>query len=45
MRSMPLEVLPFVYPSRYCQSDRLLKFAANRFGHLWPGYSRVHIRS
>ncbi len=41
VRSMPLEVLPYIYPSRYCQSDRLLRLAFRRFGHLWPGYSRV----
>lgn len=34
-------VLPFVYPSRYCQSDRLRDFAAREFGCLPPGYSRV----
>lgn len=41
VRCMPLEVLPYVYPSRYCQSDRLLKMAFTEFGHLWQGYSRV----
>ena len=41
VRSLPLEVLPYVYPSRYCQSDRLLKLASTEFGHLWRGYSRV----
>ena len=39
-RCLPLEVMPYVYPSRYCQSDRLLN-AANEFGALWEGYSRV----
>jgi transglutaminase-like putative cysteine protease len=38
---LPGEVLPYLYPSRYCQSDRLLRFAALEFGHLWQGYSRV----
>jgi Transglutaminase-like superfamily len=38
---LPLEVMPYVYPSRYCESDRLLKLAFNEFGGLWPGYSRV----
>ena len=41
VRCIPLEVLPYVYPSRYCQSDRLLKMAFAEFGHLWQGYSRV----
>ncbi|WP_083440944.1 transglutaminase-like domain-containing protein [Aquincola tertiaricarbonis] len=40
-RELPVDVLPYVYPSRYCQSDRLLKLAFNQFGQLWPGYSRV----
>lgn len=41
VRSMPLAVLPYVYPSRYCQSDRLLRMATRHFGHYWQGYSRV----
>lgn len=41
VRRIPLEVLPYVYPSRYCQSDRLLRSAFRNFGHLAPGYSRV----
>jgi transglutaminase-like putative cysteine protease len=41
VRCLPLEVMPYVYPSRYCQSDRLLKLASSEFGELWPGYSRV----
>jgi transglutaminase-like putative cysteine protease len=31
----------YLYPSRYCQSDLLLRFALTEFGHLFPGYSRV----
>lgn len=38
---LPASVLPYIYPSRYCQSDRLNKFAIREFGHLWQGYSRV----
>ena len=38
---LPGSVLPYLYPSRYCQSDRLLRFAVNEFGHLWHGYNRV----
>ncbi len=41
VRRLPLEVMPYIYPSRYCQSDRLLKLAFNEFGSLWQGYSRV----
>ena len=38
---IPPEALAFIYPSRYCQSDRLRRFAAREFGHLRPGYWRV----
>lgn len=38
---LPLEVMTFLYPSRYCESDRLGRLAALQFGHLLPGYSRV----
>lgn len=38
---LPLETLYFLYPSRYCQSDRLMRMAAHEFGHLLPDYSRV----
>jgi transglutaminase-like putative cysteine protease len=41
IRAIPLEVMPYVFPSRYCQSDRLLKFAFQEFGQLAPGYYRV----
>jgi transglutaminase-like putative cysteine protease len=38
---LPPEVLPYLYPSRYCQSDRLHKFAVREFGALPQGYARV----
>jgi len=38
---LPLDSFYFLYPSRYCQSDRLLRMAANEFGELLPDYSRV----
>jgi transglutaminase-like putative cysteine protease len=38
---LPLDILYYVYPSRYCQSDRLLHFVTSEFGDLVPGYSRV----
>lgn len=41
VRCMPLEILPYIYPSRYCQSDRLMQLAFRNFGHLKPGYARV----
>jgi transglutaminase-like putative cysteine protease len=33
--------LPFIYASRYCESDRLRRFATREFGHLRQGYWRV----
>ncbi|UOK70726.1 transglutaminase-like domain-containing protein [Ancylobacter polymorphus] len=38
---LPLEVTPFLNPSRYCQSDRLARFALREFGALPPGHQRV----
>lgn len=31
-------VMGYIYPSRYCQSDRLLNLARQEFGHLPQGY-------
>jgi len=33
--------LAYLNPSRYCESDKLFRFAGEEFGHLLPGYSRV----
>lgn len=38
---LPASVLCYIYPSRYCQSDRLHRLARREFGHLPPGYARV----
>jgi transglutaminase-like putative cysteine protease len=38
---LPGAVLGYIYPSRYCQSDRLYKFATREFGQRWQGYARV----
>ncbi len=38
---LPAEALAFIYPSRYCQSDRLRQLAASEFGGLRQGYWRV----
>ena len=38
---LPTHVLRNIYPSRYCQSDRLLRLAMREFGHQQPGYARV----
>lgn len=38
---LPAETLAYLYPSRYCQSDRLHQFANTEFGGLPQGYWRV----
>ncbi|MDD5275097.1 MAG: transglutaminase family protein [Methylovulum sp.] len=38
---LPNEVLPYLNPSRYCESDRLAHFAMRTFGNVPPGFSRV----
>jgi transglutaminase-like putative cysteine protease len=38
---LPASVLSYIYPSRYCQSDRLNRLARREFGHLPLGYARV----
>lgn len=38
---LPLEVLPYLYPSRFCQSDKLARFAWRQFGPLPSGHQRV----
>ena len=38
---LPASVLPYIYPSRYCQSDRLHRFAFGEFGGMRQGYGRV----
>lgn len=35
------EVLPFISPSRYCESDKLLDFAHQQFGHLTNEFTKV----
>jgi len=39
--NLPGEVLPYLYPSRFCESDLLAPIAMAHFGGLWQGYSRV----
>ena len=39
---LPLSVFIHLYPSRYCQSDKLERFARSTFGKLDPGYARVN---
>lgn len=37
--SLPPEALPFLFPSRYCQSDRLRQQTLELFGHLQTPYA------
>ena len=39
--NLPLDVIPYIWSSRYCESDAILKLANELFGQLTPGYSRV----
>jgi len=38
---MPPEVLTYMNPSRYCESDVLARFAFEEFGQLSPGFGRI----
>lgn len=38
---VPADVVPYLYPSRYCESDKLVRLAQHEFGNLQPGFSRV----
>lgn len=38
---LPFEVISYLYPSRYCQSDQLIQLAMREFGSLPQGYQRV----
>ena len=40
--ALPLSMLPYLLPSRYCQSDHLMRLASRQFGRLPPGYQQVH---
>ncbi len=39
---LPLQVFTHLWPSRYCQSDKLERFARSTFGGLEPGYATVN---
>ncbi|KRE17586.1 transglutaminase [Bosea sp. Root483D1] len=38
---LPLEVLPYLLPSRFCPSDRFQRFAQREFGNAGDGVARV----
>ena len=41
VRNLPLELLRYTLPSRYCESDKLANFAWDKFGHVEHGWPRV----
>ncbi len=41
IQELPVDVIPFLYPSRYCPSDRFFQIALQAFGELPKGYGRV----
>jgi transglutaminase-like putative cysteine protease len=38
---LPLDALAYLYPSRYCQSDKLARFAWRQFGSIPDGHGKV----
>ena len=41
LRSMPSDVVPYIFPSRFCPSDKMRGVAMALFGNVTPGYARV----
>ncbi len=41
VHELPPEVIRYIFPSRYCQSDKLMRLAAHLFGNEKPGFERV----
>lgn len=41
IEALPHEVLPYLLPTRYCESDRLASAAFRMFGDVTPGHARV----
>ena len=41
VRTLPSEVVPFIFPSRFCPSDKMRGIALAIFGNVAPGYARV----
>ncbi len=40
-RHIPAEVIRYLNPSRYCESDKVSGFTSRHFASVWPGYGRV----
>jgi len=41
VQDLPVEILRYLLPSRYCEVDLMTNLAADLFGQLSPGWSRV----
>jgi transglutaminase-like putative cysteine protease len=41
IQNLPVEVIPYIWSSRYCESDAVLQVVARTFGQLPKGYQRV----
>lgn len=41
VNQLDADVIPYIFPSRYCQSDKLQKLANKRFGHIANTYQKV----
>ncbi len=41
VNKLPFDVLPHLYPSRYCPSDLLARFAYRQFGNVGNGHEQV----
>ncbi len=41
VNALPLDVVPYIFPSRYCESDALTGLAGRLFGQVKPGHARV----
>lgn len=41
LADLPADVLAYLQPSRYCESDALSQFAWSMFGHTQPGWERA----
>jgi len=41
VNKLDADVMPYLFPSRYCQSDKLQKLAINEFGNVETAYGKV----
>ncbi len=40
-REVPADLLPYLNPSRYCESDKMYDLVGRLFGYIEPGFARV----